>query len=145
LRCNGLSHSICVMISFARLYLISVLVLLQFAAPLIHAHTNSVAHLGASVHLPEFEQVNALQHAPEFLAPTSQNDNMVVMSAGMKNETEKWQLNANLNFIALLVNVFFIAKPQLLIRCFALQTEPILHTYFFNLSAPRAPPFFYAR
>jgi hypothetical protein len=62
------------MILRIRPFLMLLLVLLQFAAPLIHAHTNNVAHFGASVHLPEFEQVNASpKHAPGFLAPSSQN------------------------------------------------------------------------
>lgn len=133
------------MILVIRLYLICVLMLLQLVAPLIHAHTDSVAHLGSSLHLPEFEQINVLQHAPEFVALTNHDDNMVVISAGIKNETKKWQLNDDLNFVILLIGVLFIIELQLLIRCFALQTEPILHTHFLNFSVPRAPPFFYVR
>ncbi|MEI7840094.1 MAG: hypothetical protein WCJ11_06295 [Methylococcaceae bacterium] len=129
------------MILWTRLYLIILLALLQFAAPLIHAHTNSVAHFSASIHLPEFEQVNAPKHAPEFLAPSVQNDNMIAMSSGIKNKTLPLLQSENTIFV-LLISVFFMAKNQRQLRSFLAKTEPIPHPHFFNLAAPRAPPFF---
>ena len=133
------------MILQIRPFLILLLVLLQFAAPLIHAHTNSVAHFSASVHLPEFEQVNASpKHAPEFLAPSVQNDNMIAMSSGLKNEIAQFSQTENTIFV-LLIGVIFLAKIQRQPRGFSAKTEPIPHSYFFNLAAPRAPPFFTVR
>jgi hypothetical protein len=130
------------MILRIRPILIFLLVLLQFAAPLIHAHTNSVTHFGASIHLPEFEQVNASpKHPPEFLAPSNQNDKMVAVSSGIKNEAVQLLQTENTVF-ALLVSFIFIIKVQRQPRCFSLKTEPILHPHFFNLATPRAPPFF---
>ncbi len=130
------------MILQIRPFLILLLVLLQFAAPLIHAHTNSVAHFGASVHLPEFEQVNASpKHAPEFIASNFQNDNMVSMSSGIKNKIAQFSHTENTLFV-LLLSFIFLVKVQRQPRCFSLKTEPIPPTYFFNLAAPRAPPFF---
>ncbi len=130
------------MILRIRPVLIFLLVLLQFAAPLIHAHTNSVTHFGASVHLPEFEQVNASpKHPPEFLAPSNQNDKMVAMSSGIKNKAAQLLQTENTVFV-LLFCLIFMTKVQRQPRCFSFKTEPILHPYFFNLIAPRAPPFF---
>jgi hypothetical protein len=130
------------MILLTRLYLIVLLMLLQLVAPLIHAHTNSVAHFSASVHLPEFEQVNASpKHAPEFLASNVQNDDMIAMSSGIKNKAAPLLQSENTIFV-LLISVFFMVKNQRQPRGFLAKTEPIPHPYFFNLSAPRAPPFF---
>lgn len=133
------------MISLIRLCLIFLLMLLQFAAPLLHAHKNSVANFGASIHLPEFEQVNMLlKHAPEFTVPTNHNEDIVAISTGIKNEIFKFLQIANTVFI-LLISLFLMAK---VIRkpCYvSLQTEPILITYFLNLISPRAPPFRHVR
>ncbi len=130
------------MILLTRLYLIVLLMLLQLVAPLIHAHINSVAHFGASVHLPEFEQVNASpKHAPEFLAPSVQNDDMIAMSSGIKNKIVPFSHTENTIFY-LLISVLFMAKNQRQLRGFLAKTEPIPHPHFFNLAAPRAPPFF---
>lgn len=130
------------MILRIRPILIFLLVLLQFAAPLIHAHTNSVTHFGASIHLPEFEQVNAsVKHAPEFLAPSFQHDNMVVMSSGIKNETTQFSQTENTVFV-LLFGLIFMAKSQCQLPYFSLKTEPIPRPFFLNFNAPRAPPFF---
>ena len=132
------------MILRIRPFLIFLLVLLQFAAPLIHAHTKSVTHFGASIHLPEFEQVNATpKHPPEFLAPSSQNDKMVAMSSGIKNETAQFLQIENTVFVLLLC-LLFMAKRQRLPRSFPFKTEPIPRPFFLNFTAPRAPPFFYA-
>ncbi len=132
------------MILRIRPFLMLLLVLLQFAAPLIHAHTNSVAHFSASIHLPEFEQVNAAsKHAPEFLAPSSQNDNMVAMSSGIKNETTQFSQTENTVFMLLFDLIFMAKKPRQLCY-FSFKTEPIPRPLSLNFNAPRAPPFFYA-
>jgi hypothetical protein len=134
------------MILRIRLFLIFLLVLLQFAAPLIHAHTKSVVHFGASVHLPEFEQVNnalSKKRTPEFIAPTSHDEGLVTLSSGINSESPQFSQTENTVFV-LLFNLIFMAKTQRSPRCFSFKTEPIPHPYFFNLAAPRAPPFFHA-
>ncbi len=131
------------MILKIRLFLIFLLVLLQCAAPLIHAHTKSVAYLGASVHLPEFEQVNSLlKHAPQFIAQTNHEGEIVAISAGIKNKKNQF-LQAENTIFSLFVSVFVITKIQQSLTCFSLQTELIPKRLFFNLASPRAPPFFY--
>lgn len=131
------------MISLIRLCLIFLLMLLQFAAPLLHAHKNSVANFGTSIHLPEFERANTLlKHAPEFTASTNHDEGIVAISTGMKNETLSFFQIENAVFI-LLISVLFIAKVTQKQSYFLFQTEPISTAYFLNLISPRAPPFFY--
>lgn len=141
MRCNGLSHNIYHMILSPRLYLISLLVLLQFAAPLIHAHKNSGINASTSVHLPEFEQVNtSFKHAPEFVAPNNHNEAIIAVSTGIKSE-QQHLLQAENTIFVLWLSLFLLAKVQCPLRYFPLQTEPIANTRFFNLASPRAPPF----
>ncbi|MDD2863889.1 MAG: hypothetical protein PHC99_04105 [Methylococcales bacterium] len=133
------------MMSLIRPSLIFLLILLQFAAPLLHAHKNSVANFGTSVHLPEFERVNTLlKHAPEFTAPTNHDESIVAISTGMKNETLSVFQIENAVLI-LLISVFFMAKVTQKRCYFLFQTEPIPTAYFLNLVSPRAPPFCHVR
>ncbi|MDD5214486.1 MAG: hypothetical protein PHQ03_02975 [Methylococcales bacterium] len=128
-----------------RYFLVTLLVLLQFAAPLLHAHKNSVANFGTSIHLPEFERVNTLlKHAPEFTAPTNHDENIVAISTGIKNETLSFFQVENTVFI-LLIGVFLMAKMTRKRCYFLFQTEPIPTAYFLNLVSPRAPPFCHVR
>ncbi len=128
-----------------RYFLVTLLVLLQFAAPLLHAHKNSVANFGTSIHLPEFERVNTLlKHAPEFIAPTNHDESIVAISTGMKNDTLSFFQIENAIFI-LLIGVLFIAKVTQKPCYFLFQTEPIPTAYFLNLVSPRAPPFCHVR
>ena len=130
------------MILQIRAILVFLLMLLQLAAPLIHAHTNNVAHFGASVHLHEFEAVNALsKHAPEFVAPNAENTEIVAMSSGIKNETSQLFQTENTIFI-LFLSLFFLVKKSESPRCFSFNTEPIERPFFLHSAAPRAPPFF---
>lgn len=130
------------MILLTRLYLIILLVLLQFAAPLIHAHAKSVAHFGASVHLPEFEQINiSPKHAAEFLAQTHHAEGLITLSCGIQNELTPFIQTENTVFI-LLLSLVFVTKRQCQPFCVSRQTEPILRPFFLNFTAPRAPPFF---
>jgi hypothetical protein len=130
------------MILQIRATLVFLLMLLQLAAPLIHAHTNNVTHFGVSVHLPEFEEVNALpKHAPEFVVFSSQNDDMVTMSSGIKNKAAQIFQTENTIFV-LLLSLFFMVKKSESLCCFSFKTEPILRPFFLNFTAPRAPPFF---
>jgi hypothetical protein len=131
------------MILSFRYFLVPLLVLLQFAAPLLHAHKNSVANFGVSIHLPEFEQVNTLlKHAPEFTPLTNHDEGIVAISTGLKNETMSFLDTENTVFI-LLLSLFLLAKKPTLFYYFRFQTEPIRYPYFFNLASPRAPPFSY--
>ena len=129
------------MISLIRFCLIFLLMLLQFAAPLLHAHKNSVANLGTSIHLPEFEQVNTLlKHAPEFTAPTNHDESFITVSTGIQNETSPFSQTQDSVFI-LLISLLLMAKFKRKLYDFSLQTEPIPNAHFLNLISPRAPPF----
>ena len=132
------------MFALIRCFFISLLIMLQFAAPLLHAHKNSVANFGTSIHLPEFEQINTfLKHAPEFMATANYDEDFITVSSGIKNESFKFLQTENTVFV-LLISLLFITK---IIRkpCVSLQTEPILNAHFLNLISPRAPPNFYVR
>jgi hypothetical protein len=129
------------MISLIRFCLIFLLMLLQFAAPLLHAHKNSVVNLGMSIHLPEFEQVNTLlKHAPEFTAPTNHDESFITVSTGIQNEISSFSQTENSVFI-LLISLLLMAKIKRKRYDFSLQTEPIQNAHFLNLISPRAPPF----
>jgi hypothetical protein len=133
------------MILRIRAFLIFLLVLLQFVAPLIHAHKNNVANLGVSVHLPEFEHVNSLlKHAPQFVAQTNHDGEIVAISTGIKNETLQILQTENTIFM-LLVGLFLMVNVARKPCNFLFQTEPILDSHFFNFALPRAPPFSYLR
>jgi hypothetical protein len=123
-----------------RPYLVILLVFLQLAAPLIHAHTNAAGESGKSLHLPEFEQINSLlQEGASLITPPFQDGEMVTVSAGIKQEQRRLLLNNNFNaFVAL--SLFIIAVLQNIPYCFFIKAEPIKTFDFFNLIAPCAPP-----
>lgn len=125
------------MIFFARYGLSILLMLLQLAAPLIHAHKNGSDFDGV-FHLPEFEQINELldQNTPFFVA-TSQNDEIVTIGAGIKNKPQILK-SEPLNIFVL--TLFFITVTQNSLRQFFNEIAPQTNFRFFNLSAPRAPP-----
>ncbi len=140
--CNDLSNSIGTMILVTRLYLISLLILLQFVAPLIHAHMDNMTHFNSSLHLPEFEQVNMIfKHAPEFVAPTNHDEAIIAVSAGIKDKQPQVLQIEQIVFV-LWLSVFLLTKIQCPQCRFPLKTEPIPDSHFLNLVSPRAPPFF---
>ena len=126
------------MFLFVRFCIVVCLVLLQLVAPLIHAHKNDKNISGISFHLPEFKQVNLLlEKTPMMISSFTQEGQIVTVSAGIK-ENQKRFLSNNINAVLL----FFIFITFLLrtAKCFSIHSEPINFFYFFNLSAPRAPP-----
>jgi hypothetical protein len=128
--------------SIIRSSLIFLLVLLQLAAPLIHAHTNAARQFGTLFHLPEFEQINTLaQEGSSLVMPTFQEGEMVTVSAGIKHGQKRLLLNNDFNAFVVL-SLFIVAVLQETIYCFFIKTEPIKTFYSFNLAAPRAPPYF---
>ena len=131
------------MMSIIRACLIIFLVLLQLAAPLIHAHTNANSELGTSLHLPQFEQINTLrQEGSSLIAPRFHEGEMVTVSAGIKHEQRRFLLSNDFNAFVFW-SLFIIAlQLQNIAYCFFIKTEPIKTFYHFNLAAPRAPPIF---
>jgi hypothetical protein len=127
------------MISFSRYGLSILLMLLQIASPLIHAHKNGI-DLGGVFHLPEFEQINRLldQNTSAFVA-TTENGEIVTIDSGIKTKP-KILKNEPLNIFILIL--FFITVTQNSLRKLFDKIEPQTHFRFFNLSAPRAPPVF---
>lgn len=130
------------MFALIRLFLISLFIMLQFAAPLIHAHKNNGdVRLGSSIHLPEFEQVNApFKHASEFTASTNNDEGIVAVSTGIQNEISPFEYTEN-NMIMLLLGLCFLAKKRGA-SCYFSHTEPIRKLYFLTSFSSRAPPFF---
>ena len=130
------------MILLIRLPIILLLTLLQFAAPLIHAHTFHSNYFESSIHLPEFEQVDSLrQQSPSISNAILQSSNMVVMSIGIKNDLNNHQYTTENSLFALFF-MLIILNRRILIRCFINQTEPIASKRLLTIFAPRAPPSF---
>ena len=131
------------MILLIRLLIILLLTLLQCAAPLIHAHTFHHDAFESSIHLPEFEQVNALrQQSPVISNAIVQSDTMVVMSIGIKNECNKLQFTIENSMLYFLLLLVIVINYRVFKRCVLSQTEPITSTLFLTIFAPRAPPAF---
>ena len=129
------------MILLIRLLIILLLTLLQCAAPLIHAHTFHNGYFESSIHLPEFEQVDSLrQPSPTFSNAMLQNDAMVVMSIGIKNERNQLQFTTENSMLYFLLLVVIVINRRVLMRCVLRQTEPITSTLFLTIFSPRAPP-----
>ena len=130
------------MILLIRLPIILLLTLLQFAAPLIHAHTFHNDCFESSIHLPEFEQVDSLrQQSPSISNAILQSSNMVVISIGIKNELNKHQFTTE-NSLCALFFMLIIINRRILIRCFFSQIEAILSKLLLAIFSPRAPPSF---
>jgi hypothetical protein len=131
------------MIPQVRFSSIIFLMLLQLAAPLIHAHINDKTNLGSSFHLPDFEQINALlEKGPVIIAPSFHEGEIITVSAGVKENQRRFLSNDNCyNFIAFSF-VFPFSALQEIRRASVVQTDPIKRSRFFNLASPRAPPFF---
>ena len=130
------------MILLIRLPIILLLTLLQFAAPLIHAHTFQRNSFDSSIHLPEFEQVDSLrQPSPSISNAILQSSNMVVMSIGIKNDLNNHQYTTENSLFALFF-MLIILNRRILIRCFFNQTVPIASKRLLTIFAPRAPPSF---
>lgn len=124
------------MTSFFRFGLSVFLVLLQLAAPLIHAHKNENNTSASLFHLPEFEQIN--ENNSMMFVPAVQNDQVVTVSAGIKNNKRRFVAEDTFSFVIILW-FFSIVTPPRLILTFFIKTEPITR-YVFNLASPRAPP-----
>ncbi len=132
------------MILLIRLPIIFLLTLLQFAAPLIHAHAFHSGSFESSIHLPEFEQFESIkslhQHTPAITSTLLQSNHMVVMSVGIKNELTKSLLITENSLFGTFLFIFLMGIYQRsVIQCFFDQTEPITALPF-AIFAPRAPP-----
>lgn len=114
--------------------------LLQLAAPLIHAHKNE--NFGASFHLPEFEQISLLfEKSALSFVPAAQGDQIVTVSAGMKNNKRRVWLGNDFRILIMSPLMIFSCFQRPIIHFFV-EIEPINLFRFLNLNAPpRAPPF----
>lgn len=127
------------MIYFARYGLSILLMLLQLAAPLIHAHKN-VNNFDGMLHLPEFEQISQLINQSRQFVPVTHNSEIVTMSSGIKN---KRRVLSDNDFR------IFVITPFLFLDIFEHLTSYFFDKikyanrffYLFNSNAPRAPPF----
>jgi hypothetical protein len=130
------------MISIARFWLSILLMLLQLAAPLIHAHKNGSDFDGV-FHLPEFEQINLLlDQNTSFFVATTQNDEIVTVGTAIK---VKFQTLKNEPLNSFVLTLFFITVTRNSLRQLLNQIAPQTDFRFFHLSAPRAPPVFLFR
>lgn len=126
-----------------RFFFVTLLVMLQLAAPLIHAHKNDDFNGGSSFHLPEFEQVNTLlDNNSVMIAPSFHEGEIITVSSGVKENQRRFLPDDDL-YTAIVLSFLLIFAIFKKIRLpFSVQTEPIQRLRFFNLAFPRAPPFF---
>ena len=130
------------MISIVRFWISVSLMLLQLAAPLIHAHKNGSDFDGV-FHLPEFEKINVLlDQNTSFFVATTQNDEIVTVGTAIKT---KFQILKNEPLNSFVLTLFFITVTRNSLRQFLNQIVPQTDFRFFHLSAPRAPPVFLFR
>lgn len=129
------------MISIFRYGLSIFLVCLQLIAPLIHAHKNE--NFTHTFHLPEFEQIDwQFEKNSTFFAPITQNDQIVTVSAGMKNNKRRILSVDDFKTLLILPLILFSLSQCRKIVFFS-KAKPINFFRFLNLNAPpRAPPFF---
>lgn len=133
------------MLSFIRFCFVTLLVLLQLVAPLIHAHKNEKVETASSFHLPEFEQVSALldKDASVMIAPTFHEGEIVTISSGVK-ENQRRCLFANDSAIFIFSFIFFFVFNEVVLCLFIVKTEPIKKLHFFSSTHQRAPPFLHS-
>ncbi len=131
------------MFLFARFFFVILLVLLQLATPLIHAHKKNDYNTVSSLHLPEFEQINTLFQRDKtiMVAPSFAEGEIFTVSSGIKqtqprffSETDNYYL-ITLSFLV----VFIVVHKKL--NCFTNKTEPIKTFRFLYQISPRAPPY----
>jgi hypothetical protein len=126
------------MISIFRYWLSISLVLLQLVAPLIHAHKNE--NFEASFHLPEFEQISGLlENKSMMLVPATQGDQIVTVSAGMKNNKRRFLSDDDFKLLIVLP-ILIVSLLQNSIVQYFITAESINYFTPFNSNAPRAPP-----
>ncbi len=127
------------MISIARFWISVSLMLLQLAAPLIHAHKNE--NFGTSFHLPEFENIEKLlEKSTMYFAPVTQGDQIVTLSAGMKNNKRRILLGNDFRLFIMSPLLILSWLQNSIINCFV-KIESIKLFCFSNFNAPpRAPP-----
>lgn len=111
--------------------------LLQLAAPLIHAHKNDTFE--NSFHLPEFEKISALldKNTPVFVAFT-QKEEVVTIGAGIKTKKRVLK-NEPLNsfVLSLFFAVVVLISRRQIFKAITLPTR----FQFSNAHSARAPPF----
>lgn len=129
------------MISRLRKFLLIILVLLQFVAPLVHAHSDSKTALNG-LHLPEFEVL--LIH---YDTPSLQLDNyhfdcehaVVSIGSGIKDKKERLADDMSYDLQAIL------SIKRLMWLAFEINFSPqpvfVIENPSFNPQSSRAPPF----
>ena len=132
------------MSSLIRFSFVVFLVMLQLVAPLIHAHKNEKGEVASSFHLPEFEQVNALleKNSNLMIAPSFHEGEIVTISSGVKENQRRFSSEDEFHIFTLFSFLLFFVTYQTAYRTFFIEVEPLQKLRFFNLTSPRAPPFF---
>lgn len=80
-----------------------VLMLLQFVAPLIHAHSNSAKEFVSIWHIPEFEQIDSFALSKSKLTSVDNYgmDVIVTVSAGVKSKVKPYYEKGDSHFALL--------------------------------------------
>jgi len=131
------------MLKQPRQILLILLALIQFVAPLVHAHTNTTS-ASFGLHVPGLETYSTDDLA-QFLSASSQLDHseglMVGVDVGMRQNLADSQSDEQP--MVVLPSKLVIKSPQLLAFDvnFSPQLPGFLPQLLFSLQSPRAPPF----
>lgn len=130
------------MISRLHKFLSIILVLLQFVAPLVHAHSDSASGL-SGLHLPELESISTYREDGPALkadARLSRVDHAIVsVGSVIKQQKEK---PSSASFFCV-QQVFPLPAPLLTFEInFSPQPAMFVKNPIIKSQSPRAPPFF---
>jgi hypothetical protein len=130
------------MLSVLNKSLVVMLAMLQFFAPLVHAHTGDKS-FNQGLHIPGLESFHTLHDAAvvqNVNVDQSSEGLLVVVDSGIKNPHEMFVENTDTDFILLPSgHLPVIALPES-DQNFSPQTQPVNSRKLLPAHTPRAPP-----
>jgi hypothetical protein len=130
------------MVTVIRKSFIFMLVMMQFFAPLVHAHTGEKS-FSKGLHIPGLESYQSNQNAVVFQNVNSgwHSEGLLVMvDAGIKSPNDISVVGEETGFALLpdgLLNLAVLPKSD---NNFSPQFQPLRHHKVFTPHSPRAPP-----
>jgi len=132
------------MFSTLRKFLVIFLTMLQFIAPLVHAHASTHgSKLG--LHVPGLEQYSAENKTPIDQMKTVQyhvsaESMIVAVDMGLKQNRTNFRAGTDNNYYLHQQTVAFNTTVSQFDAPVYQQTQPLVYLLFFSSSPPRAPP-----
>jgi hypothetical protein len=132
------------MFSTPRKFLVIFLTMLQFIAPLVHAHASEHS-LKQGLHIPGLEHYGAEHNTPvvqlEALQCDVSMDGMIVgVDIGIKHNQTNFQTNSDNNYYLHQQTVAFNTAVSTFDTNFSPQPQQLVYRLFIPSHSPRAPP-----